>query len=182
MNDFKTIAFSRKVELSFSHPCEIVSPFFDPKWRNLLYQWWRPEILAPPIGPGLTGLVQRVTPPSLSAGSGIILSVHDHNQQDWQIYYSVVWGDYELQQIRINCSPNTSGGTDAVWTEKIAGFGSHGVKPVSEFVNTKTLESRVNTYRNAIDAHISGKDPGKFNGHLKMYGDGVIPQQTDLDE
>jgi hypothetical protein len=178
MNDFKTVAFFRKVELFFNHPCETVNPFFDPKWRNLLYPWWQPEILTPPVGPGLAGLVQRVIPPSLNAGKGIILSVHDHkhNSQDWQIYYSVIWGDYELQQIQINCSPNTSGGTDAVWTEKIAGFGSHGVKPVSEFVKTKTLESRVNTYRNAIDAHIAGKDPGKFNSHLKMYDNGVIPE------
>ena len=68
MNDFKTVAFFRKVELFFNHSCETVNPFFDPKWRNLLYPWWQPEILTPPVGPGLAGLVQRVIPPSLNAG------------------------------------------------------------------------------------------------------------------
>lgn len=180
MKDFKIVAFFRKVQFGFRQPIEAVSPFFAPKWRKLLYPWWLPEVLAVPKGRGLVGLVQRVIPPSLDEGRGIILTVHDHKQdpQDWQIYYAVLWGDYELQQIRISCSPNTSGGTEAEWAEKMVGFGSHGVKPVSEFVETKCLEARVKTYRDAIEAYLTGGDPSKVNGHLKTYEQGVVPHNA----
>ena len=52
---------------------------------------------------------------------------------------------------------------------------------MSEFVETKCLELRANTYRNAIDAYLTGADPGKFNGHLKTFDDGVIPHYADTE-
>lgn len=179
MDEFKTVAFLRKVELSFKQPCEIISSFFEPKWRILLYPWWKADVLAQPEGSGLDGLIQRVLPPTNNEGGRILLTVHEHNSNpiDWAIYYSVFWGDYELQQIRINCLANSLGGTDVLWTERIAGFGGHGIKPVREFVETKCLESRVVTYRNAIEAYLTGVDPSTFNGHLNKFDNGVVPHE-----
>ena len=138
-------------------------------------------MLALPGGMNLRGLVQRVCPRPLEPGDSIILTVHDHEPgvQDWKIYYSVLWGDYELQQIRIQCKSARDGGTKVVWMEQIAGFGSHGVGPVSEFVQSKYLESRVFTYRNAIEAVLNGSDPGEFNRHLTHFDHGIVPREKD---
>jgi len=178
VSDLKTVAFTRKVEMSFAHPCEEVTLLFEPDGRSLLYPWWKPEISVHPTGNRLAGMVQKVTPPPLTDGWGLVLTVHEHkpDPQNWEIYYSVFWGDYELQQIRVTCRPNASGGTDATWEENTIGFGDHGVVPVAEFVSTETLQARVNGYRNAIDAHLKGEDPGVFIGHLQSFDDGVVPR------
>ena len=75
---------------------EDISALFEPKWRCILYGWWRPEVLRKPEGDSLQSLVQRVVPDSEHHHPiDIFLLVHRHIRKEFEIYYSVYWGDYE---------------------------------------------------------------------------------------
>jgi hypothetical protein len=158
-SSFETVAFAREVRVDFDQDIEDISALFEPKWRCLLYGWWRPEVLRKPEGDSLQSLVQRVVPDSKHHPIDIFLVVHRHIRKEFEIYYSVYWGDYELQQIKVKSLRKSNGGTESIWQERIAGFGPFGVKAVTEFVEHGHLENRVHSYHDGIIEYLTGTNP-----------------------
>jgi len=174
---FETVAFAREVRVDFEQDIEDVSLLFEPKWRCLLYGWWRPEILRKPEDGSQQGLVQRVVPDSEHHPIDIFLVVHRHIRKEFEIYYSVYWGDYELQQIKVKSLRKAKGGTESIWHERIAGFGPFGVKAVTKFVEGGHLEDRVHSYRDGIVEYLAGTDSSEVRSAIQLFDSGVVPTE-----
>ena len=143
ITNFPAVGFKVVYKDTISYPLKKVFPLFEPQGRSLLYENWDPTILREGNNESLKGQILF----SKYDEMDVMLTVTEYDPEIGHIQYLVIWDDFELQRIDINCvNGNTENSTEITWIEHNAGLYEKGVPLVSMFVEEGFLVKAVQRY------------------------------------
>lgn len=145
---FPTVGFKAVYKDTIQFSVKDVFPLFEPQGRNLLYPNWNPTELRK----GENGTIKGQVLFSKYDDLDVMLTVTDYNPKKGHIQYLVVWDDFEIQRIDINCTKGkTENTTEITWLEYNAGLYDKGTPLVSKFVEEGYLFKVVKRYITNIE-------------------------------
>lgn len=154
VTNFPVVGFKVVYKDTISFSVEKVFPLFEPKGRPLLYDNWNPTVLREGKNDSLEGQVLFSKYDDLD----VMLTVTKYNPENGHIQYLVIWDDFEIQRIDINCTQGeTVNSTIITWVEHNAGLYEKGVPLVSMFVQEGYLIKVVKNYINNIKMQLSNE-------------------------